>query len=58
MDWELHHSEFSAQLYLGLAVVILESPGLITPTAFLPVEETRLALKYFSDVSSPCTLIN
>lgn len=23
VDWELHHSEFSVQLYLGLAVVIL-----------------------------------
>lgn len=30
----VHHSEFSAQLYLGLAVVILESPGLITPLPF------------------------
>lgn len=45
MDWELHHSEFSAQLYLGLAVVY---PGVTRadhPTAFLPVEETRPSLK-------------
>jgi hypothetical protein len=31
MAWELHHSEFSAQLYLGLALIALGPLGQITP---------------------------